>query len=793
MLHLVAAIAIALASLIPSAVTAGDFRASIAAAQIVLLSLAIALIIQADSPARPDGHWLTRPIGRLKMVVSKFLFVIMVVGVPAVGCWLIALVPMNSGRNVAILMAGEYGLYFLGNCVVVMVFSAVTPRLRHFCFVFIALYLFAAILPYASVFRPSDFQLAPEASISIRATTLLVVSILGLTSAFVLILQYLGKLPGYVLVLAVLIAGGMPLYLPRSTTQPLPKTSSSLKIGPSPSVHSEESAGPGDQILWHNFLVSGLEDDEFVLATQFSGIFRTAGGDGFSVGLPHTRDYAREVNCFLGMEFIRNHLPEDANLIVNPRAPNISHFMTIKEFGNPDRSEPVCGPGRIQASIDLVTMQPEVLGDLPLKKGAELSHKGYAFRVDRVIDNSGPTLQVHMTEWVPDLLFSNDLGWRKERRGRGFGSTAFVLHRPDTLEYHVDLGHVNTRPEPMMPYMRRTHSLEFSGGAASDVLQNPGAPREETILRVYRFRPVEAFRESITWEDYYLVTDVGEFEKRRKQKQVTRTVKEVIVADDTDLESMGAFVDQILTSLERTPDEAQRALIEKKLTAAGRPVLPALLDRLPPRWAEMDILYRTIGALAEESDVEILKEVLLRAPRLARVIQKKGWGEQFRESILELVGQRHPDLARDALVLAAEFRAPESFEDLRWHIVYGTEQKGTLVDLVKDFPDFDLEPALEEGWMRDRIMNRTSIPIEAGIVRGLPFAVEIARRDLLKQGLPVRHPGPALTALRARVDYAGEEEDFQHWLIKNGRGLRFDPESEMYLAAEYHRDTTRPE
>jgi hypothetical protein len=160
-------------------------------------------------------------------------------------------------------------------------------------------------------------------------------------------------------------------------------------------------------------------------------------------------------------------------------------------------------------------------------------------------------------------------------------------------------------------------------------------------------------------------------------------------------------------------------------TASDPTVTPdAEFDAQATLRAPGETLVPVIERLATAADRPRILAALEHRPDLIWVVLTHGWEREARPLVTRRLGN-HPAEATEAVYLnpgwleaAVRLRDPQTFEDLKWWLIYGWGKANTYA-LLRRVPDLNLNaPTVTAAWRR--------VVAEAG---GLAQALEIPNRD----------------------------------------------------------------
>ena len=466
---------------------------------VALGMLLIALLIQADSPTRPDAFWAMHPHRPSAVMSAKLALAALVIVLPAVIGQYVALSTLALGASVAgrmiIASAVLYFAWLLG----AMVISAMTPDLRTFLLVII-------VTPFILVFVAGLF-IAREAAASINVSAA-VVPVAYIAPVMLVAFLYRRRdtrrrmwiaafgtvaCTAYAIVFASLSAFADPASrAERAHKVALQFSAGRLSRSPAGSATlvfrmMADSALPGERIVFTPSVVSiTLKNGKQITLRERIGEWALI-EPALSVGTGIPLVVGTGIPFVVGTE--------------NPHGMrSVAIQIPARDAGFADID---VAEVRIEGDVRVITAT--LLGTMPFEEGASLTEPGTRVEVDRLAANPDPVVRLHVRSRVRagTNLFAQVSGQRAfdvalvddsartarllyPRGGRTF-SGAMVLPGADVDNVLLELGVALPNGNPAFPEMERT---PLTGPVTHDALPEPGTSwRRNARLAVIRWAP----------------------------------------------------------------------------------------------------------------------------------------------------------------------------------------------------------------------------------------------------------------------------------------------------------------
>jgi len=779
---------IVVVSLLPLSAPASDVAFGIGLAmQAIYLLVLVVHVVQADSPADDRAQWLSRPVSGAAMLTSKSLFMTLAVWLPMVLAQMPGWLRQGFSVRLMILATLETGLWVGGSTLLVAALAAVTRGKRGFV-AFTALLpaglVVLKLVPIGGAARPA----IPVWVIDWRIAMLAPGLALLMLGTVVVAMQYLHRKRGLG---SVVLLGGlllMPFGLPRPDSlrdrpsrNPVPDAPAGFEIAAPP-------AGRTAFPLFGNLVgARGLAKDVSVFPIEMRATFSRDGAEPGTLtwtGHPHGH-WRNESRDFYALPSIAALLPEGTRLRPAMSFDNpMEHQQAEWESDAARQRYPDGSVGRLEGECLFELTRAVPVGEMPLRPGAEVRFDGVRYRLATV--NKRPDAwHIRLDVSYPKLLLNAEPGHAGWRRYYEYRSGAlFVLHASAVREARAQRVRSSIRGNiPFRKIGARRVDIHFEPprGAAA-------VPVDDVKLLVVRILPQGRYRHAFALDNHKLETrhDSHAYTQRqRKQAEADaqRTLRETTLPANPADEQIAAYVRHVLAPRGESAQNAQ-GMIRRKLMQAGPSAVPALLDEFPNDRMRAPIIYQVLLKRCTARDVPALREILRRDPGLARVFRQKKWGHHAEAIIKEQLAARTPDYPRAALMLAAQYHDPATYDDLAWHMVYGDNSEEDLFRELEKLSDFDSAGVLARAWERKRIAGRAYALRDVALARNLPGALEIVVRHARERGTGRKRLDDTERLMLTLVDYSGPKAKFPEWVMLNGPLLEFDTATKKYVLRE---------
>jgi len=194
-----------------------------------------------------------------------------------------------------------------------------------------------------------------------------------------------------------------------------------------------------------------------------------------------------------------------------------------------------------------------------------------------------------------------------------------------------------------------------------------------------------------------------------------------------------------------------------------------------------------IRRLAGPEHKDLILDALPRLPELVRVVLDRGWLDDARETLVAGL-RHHPDyLPTEWTEAVASFRDPDTYEELKHYLVYGTNRVQTY-RAIRDLPGIELSDAIADAWR-----HASHSKWEATSMA--PVAMEYGHLDALAYAVrTLTDPSPSdqrrydswrlWGAVGRHTNAPRSAEELKRWFAENKDNLIFDPETKMFRVKE---------
>src|ERR1035438_3154085 len=174
---------------------------------LIVLALVVAFVVYADPPADGSAFWITRPVSRLELLLSKTATLAVLVLVPVIATTLAVarFLPTTASLSLAVMCAVGHKLYFI---ISLAAMTAIVPNLRWYGVAILGIAAFiVASLVTGYLTSGSSLLIDPYDAAALRTTKAVICDMLLVAGGgFVFAYQYLRRRPAYSVRIAALVA-----------------------------------------------------------------------------------------------------------------------------------------------------------------------------------------------------------------------------------------------------------------------------------------------------------------------------------------------------------------------------------------------------------------------------------------------------------------------------------------------------------------------------------------------------------------------------------------------------------
>jgi hypothetical protein len=174
---------------------------------LIVLALVVAFVVYADPPADGSAFWITRPVSRLELLLSKTATLAVLVLVPVIATTLAVarFLPTTASLSLAVMCAVGHQLYFI---ISLAAMTAIVPNLRWYGVAILGIAAFiVASLVTGYLTSGSSLLIDPYDAAALRTTKAVICDMLLVAGGgFVFAYQYLRRRTAYSVRIAALVA-----------------------------------------------------------------------------------------------------------------------------------------------------------------------------------------------------------------------------------------------------------------------------------------------------------------------------------------------------------------------------------------------------------------------------------------------------------------------------------------------------------------------------------------------------------------------------------------------------------
>jgi hypothetical protein len=766
--------------------------------KIIFGAVLLARIIQADPLAGSSAQWLTRPLRRPQLFWAKSAFLFVCLLAPGwipqllIGKWHHYTFDMFLASGAGWWLLNLAGAGFLA------ALAALTPDLPRF-FLMLGVFLAGFFVSAAAfVFRGSRDAGSPHSSCVIITAVIVDGLLLSGCALLVWIWQYRTSRswPGLgVLGLGVL---ALPWMLGAWTWNGLAPRRHLLP--PLPLTSLDGFAPPGDlsegQVLWSEFLLTGLPPHSLVVAEAAQGTFQPDGQEhAYRLALPagayhgggdyYWRGRALPTDSFQAPDYwavIRGFFPPETLWIGQP-ARDGGGVPRADELFKKFPGHPL--PGRLdcQLALDEFSVAPVVR--VPLRPGAWTVAPGIRVVVHSLTPQPAGVM-VDLEEIQATPLLSRKESYADTRVNGASQLCTYVLYHPDSGEADVldrqavatailDFldGELHQSQQFLLPYPILQERL--AGVSLRDYLDKASLCVFVPVYQGTHQQPLRQDHCDLSRIHYASPDDADD------QKSL-EFIRQTLLSPSPTAAQTTEYLDAILQHLPDNPGEADRRTILSRLEAIGSRGLPLLLARLPLEVrTESDYVFPLLTKLATREQLPELREALGRDLRLADWFQQMNWADDARDILLARLGDHRRTFPPVALGLAAAARNPATYPDLTWHFVRLAGQQARVAAVLAQCPGFDLAGAVREAWSRVRLGLSPAgelalLAAQQGVADAFNQVVIQLERS---QDSPLHRQDQA-RQIAALTDYKGADDTAPEWLSAHLGRFEYDAAARRY-------------
>ncbi|RME95806.1 MAG: hypothetical protein D6766_02280, partial [Verrucomicrobia bacterium] len=679
-------------------------------AEVLLALWLVVLVVLGDALTGSTAAWMTRPIGRRSLLAAKTLWMVGFLLAPYVVAAVLRFVAAGFGWSTAV-KAGLEALLFGGAFLWCVAALAACVRTT-FGFLAAAGAVFGAAALVGAVLGWIRFRSSEPGPVTLETSAVLVawawlwVCALG---AWIVRVMLPPRTPGVGLfgagVLGALLLG---FFWPVDFLAPRAGSGARLNIEVIDDASAAASSGPGQQLLWGGFRVSGLATNEVLVA---SGLEATLEAGARGVGRwehhelwPRTPTESGQKGA--AMALIRRWFPTNTlwfGAWEFRDGPSWLHLPKDPEWFAAYAREPA--PGRFSGKVRGVRwrlhaaapirLQPQ---SFTLRQGVRLSLRQVTVRPDRL-----------RLDWLVEfpVLVSDAAG--RSLADDMVGRLQFVLHHEPSAEAHGVSSSFTLRPWPSAgpPSLgSQRFSIEFpyselrarlTGVSTEDWLR-------EARLWVFEFTPLETVTLDFQRTNYVLrlyPENAGSASAEADELEVIRQLRLPEQPTEADLE---AYLRVLLRHAPDRLTQSNRDLMQEKLEAIGPAGVPVLLRLMPIRERVFHYFVRDVlRRLLREEHKPALLDALARAPELVTVVRARGWEKDAIPVAVEMIRSRRGAVLPEIVRIAAMAKQPETHPDLAWHFIHNRTGHEFMLPALEACPGFDVASVVREAWRRARI------------------------------------------------------------------------------------------
>ncbi|MDA7915798.1 hypothetical protein N9B94_01020 [Verrucomicrobia bacterium] len=535
----------------------------------------------------------------------------------------------------------------------------------------------------------------------------------------------------------------------------------------------------GRQRLWGRYHLEGLKTNEVAGLWSLQSELKLPKTGSWTHGIMNSSAYhfGRNRN---GFEMLEQYNGRDLTRVVRGfytedtlffgRSPNSSiGGMNLKKgresLGNAKE------PGSFFVEFDLGIMEVNRVLNAPVVQSFHSIRPGLGFEIRKVAKNENG-LTIEVVEQNADLLLSRDSVNAVQHSSTGH--IMVVFHDPESGEvYFSNQGHWgHTFSDQVRNTSSRNKTINIERSMLRSALLDVSIDDWLKRLRVHVYLPLKTgnYWSLLEKEDFLFKSNGGEGLQRSRQFKL---------ADDwPGKESPQAakwLRKEKLAILFARNDEGYKE-VEKQLSAVAADEVGLILDLLPlPETLYERMIEPVLLKHLTETHKDQVVEILERCPNLIGVIRKKGWQRDAAPKIAGFASKRERLLAADMVALWAWNAKPEQFEDLSWHVLRSKGAYHGMLDALAALKGFPYEETLAELWRRRQagLNSRDEIaPFMAGLGDQnalLQFGVQ-----LRNERWNIKQKEHFLELVRPLASGEKDLKGVEHWVLAETRKINLE-------------------
>ncbi|MBN2642978.1 MAG: hypothetical protein JXR78_15105 [Victivallales bacterium] len=261
-----------------------------------------------------------------------------------------------------------------------------------------------------------------------------------------------------------------------------------------------------------------------------------------------------------------------------------------------------------------------------------------------------------------------------------------------------------------------------------------------------------------------------------------------------DKESLRKYVAEIMSATKGQRSFAPMDPQVEMLAKVGEENIDVLMECL--KFSNFRVpTYHITQAIADIATDKSKDKIIAMLPKnqdLIRVIVNNGWEYDARETMIKILKSHPQYMDYEFLKALVSLNDKNTYEDLRNHFIYGSNQS-TTYNLIKKLPIPNLDKALIDAWeiaMRNSDhssqWNKTNMALLA-LEAGQKNAYAVLFDNIDSKELRYTRP-QMIAALRRHSDCSGSVENLREWYNKNKDNLVFDPQGKRFKVKAAEKD-----
>lgn len=778
--------------------------------QTTLLAIFVCLLIQDEPQVGSTAFWFTRPISRLELISAKGLFMGLFFLVPALLVELLLLACHGTAPYHIILAVPEIILEQFSIIVPCWILAAVTSRFAFFVLAGIGAMAFNGVIAFIismskwvtlKTFDIEDLSLYQCAGI----ITSLLVAAAGIG---IIIYQYLARKTRYTVVFALILLISMPAItygwkwnFLKSKIAPVDKTMVNPdNISLQPDLNSFYTSDDYRPQLFGNrkqsktircgLKVAGLPPGLVVNVKDLRAIkmkFGDSDISGLVTNIPKrsayevlgidNKDKSDAAEQTLGTALVNRENYGDAN-------------VSLLQINNDEYLKYQSVSGTYSAEAILAASRYDKAAELPLKKGTRYDKGSEHIVINDILRETGGC-SIILRNIKVSMLFDRN----KEAVIPSLPSvdTVYVLvNRKRGEAFLPDRNWMN------IGKMFQSHSKRLQADMDeikfSCIKEHRTLPEindawlADATLVILKTVKLGEFSKPINIENFSLAGGGRRTYGSKKKEEVKKDLEKIILPENPTRDQVKSYIQAILNIADSQNSYDPRDPPTAMLAKIGGDNLEMLLAEGNAHNETVRSCYISGAAklLARPRHKEIILKWLDKYPELVPIVQREGWQNDARATLIKKLKECPRDLPIEWVQAVASFNDPATYEDLTQYFAV-TWHKNSCYEIIKKLPGLNLTNAVQTAWQNAKygdiheLCDMIPIAMENGSLDALEMAVKVNAGKVSGRDSSSYYIEQCRKTIEKFTDARGSPADIEKWFNANKDKLSFDSQIKKFV------------